>query len=160
MDGSSPTISKSSSVRLEMVGLDPSKAKAPKRYCQRLKYGGVSHHLESRSQFGGVVQVGLRLIASSPLIRIWPLVGSTNRLIILSEVVLPQPDGPTKATSSPAGISSDKLSTAGDDWPRYFFVIFLNSMLAPAVLVLVELALAGVLKSEAARALGVSDIFL
>src|SRR5699024_2425436 len=84
--------------------------------------------------------VGLRLMASSPLIRICPLVGSTKRLIIFKDVVLPQREGPTKATSSPAGISRDRLSTAGVSWPRYLFVIFLNSMLAPAVLFALEVS--------------------
>src|SRR5699024_9946690 len=68
------------------------------------------------------------------------------------DVVLPQPEGPTNATSSPAGISSDRLSTAGDTCPRYFFVIFLNSMLAPAVLVAAS-------PVETLEALVVSDIF-
>jgi hypothetical protein len=46
-----------------------------------------------------------------------PDVGSTSRLIILSVVVLPQPDGPTSATSSPAGMSSESASTAGRALP-------------------------------------------
>jgi hypothetical protein len=42
-----------------------------------------------------------------------PEVGSLSRLIIRIVVVLPQPDGPTKTTISPAGISSETSSTAG-----------------------------------------------
>ena len=37
-----------------------------------------------------------------------PSVGSIRRLIILSEVVLPQPDGPTSMTTSPDLISSER----------------------------------------------------
>ena len=44
------------------------------------------------------------LTSSSP-IRMLPEVGSISRLIIFSEVVLPQPDGPTNITISPAGMS-------------------------------------------------------
>ena len=45
-----------------------------------------------------------------------PPVGSMSRLIILSVVVLPQPDGPTSTTISPAGMSRLSRSTAG--WSR------------------------------------------
>ena len=38
---------------------------------------------------------------SRPSISTWPLVGSTRRLTILSEVVLPQPLGPTSTQISP-----------------------------------------------------------
>ena len=42
-----------------------------------------------------------------------PAVGSTSRLIILSVVVLPHPDGPTSATISPSAMSSVRSVTAG-----------------------------------------------
>ena len=41
-----------------------------------------------------------------------PDVGSTSRLIIFSVVVLPHPDGPTSATTSPSAMSSDRSPTA------------------------------------------------
>ena len=40
------------------------------------------------------------------------MVGSISRLTILSEVVLPQPDGPTRTQIAPAGIVSDRSLTA------------------------------------------------
>jgi hypothetical protein len=43
---------------------------------------------------------------------ITPEVGSIKRLIIFSEVVLPQPEGPTKMTISPDGTSSESSWTA------------------------------------------------
>ena len=58
---------------------------------------------------------GSRLVTSSSPIRMRPLVGSMRRLIIFIVVVLPQPDGPTSITISPAGISIEMLSTAGAD---------------------------------------------
>ena len=42
-----------------------------------------------------------------------PPVGSSSRLIIRSVVVLPQPDGPTRAISSPSGMSRLRSVTAG-----------------------------------------------
>ncbi len=41
-----------------------------------------------------------------------PEVGSTIRLIIRMDVVLPQPDGPTNTVSVPSGTSSVRSSTA------------------------------------------------
>ena len=41
-----------------------------------------------------------------------PEVGSTIRLIIRIEVVLPHPDGPTNTVSEPAGTSRLRASTA------------------------------------------------
>ena len=52
-------------------------------------------------------------MTSSPSIVMRPEVGSIRRLIIFIVVVLPQPDGPTRTQISPAGISSDRLPTAG-----------------------------------------------
>ena len=45
--------------------------------------------------------------STSPSIAIRPEVGSVNPAIILSSVVLPQPDGPTTETSSPSPTVSD-----------------------------------------------------
>ena len=47
-----------------------------------------------------------------PLIRISPDVGSISRLIIRIVVVLPQPDGPTRAAIRPRGTSKDSSWTA------------------------------------------------
>src|SRR3984957_9861826 len=47
---------------------------------------------------------------SVPSIRIRPPEGSMSRLIMRSEVVLPQPEGPTSTQSSPSG--TVKLSSA------------------------------------------------
>ncbi len=44
--------------------------------------------------------------------RIVPEVGSIIRLIIRSEVVLPQPDGPTSTVIAPSGIVRERLPTA------------------------------------------------
>src|SRR5690606_1724155 len=75
---------------------------------------------------------GWRLRTSSPPMRISPEVGSTSRLIIFIVVVLPHPDGPTKTTSSPAGMSRVTLSTAGAGCPGYCLVSPRNSMRTPA----------------------------
>ena len=53
-----------------------------------------------------------RVAASVPSSRIRPDVGSMSRFTILSEVVLPQPDGPTRTQIFPAGIVSDRSLTA------------------------------------------------
>ncbi len=49
---------------------------------------------------------------SAPSTMTVPDVGSTIRLIIRIDVVLPQPDGPTKTVSVPSGTSRFRLSTA------------------------------------------------
>ena len=56
--------------------------------------------------------VSSRVAASTPSIRILPDVGSISRLTILSDVVLPQPDGPTRMQILPAGTFSDRSLTA------------------------------------------------
>lgn len=63
-----------------------------------------------RSSFGSMDS------ASLPPIVIRPDVGSMRRLIIRIVVVLPQPDGPTNTTTSPAGMVSDTWSTAAAFW--------------------------------------------
>ena len=52
------------------------------------------------------------VVTSSPPSRMRPVVGSTSRLIIFMVVVLPQPDGPIRQTSSPAGMSRSSSATA------------------------------------------------
>src|SRR5690349_10563944 len=60
-----------------------------------------------------------------------PLVGSMSRLIIFIVVVLPQPEGPTSITISPAGISMVMLSTAGADFASYCLLTPSSKMRAP-----------------------------
>src|ERR1700742_2951013 len=55
-------------------------------------------------------------------IQIRPLVGSIIRLIMRSEVVLPQPDGPTRTVIWPDGAGKLRSSTAIAPPPEYFFV--------------------------------------
>src|ERR1700712_1212085 len=60
-----------------------------------------------------------RSLAGEPLevsrssIQMRPDVGEIIRLIMRSEVVLPQPDGPTKTVICPDGAVRDRSSTAG-----------------------------------------------
>lgn len=56
-------------------------------------------------------------VTSSSLILIRPDVGSISLLIIFSVVDLPQPEGPTRITVSPALMSMETLSTAGAGLP-------------------------------------------
>ena len=55
---------------------------------------------------------GFTLVTSAPSTVSVPEVGSIIRLIIRIDVVLPQPDGPTKTASVPAGTSRVRSSTA------------------------------------------------
>ena len=52
------------------------------------------------------------VVTSWPSMKIRPVVGSISRLIIFSVVDLPQPDGPTSTTSSPAATSRSSSWTA------------------------------------------------
>src|SRR5262245_47986041 len=49
---------------------------------------------------------------SSPSTKIRPEVGSISLLTIIIVVVLPQPDGPTRVTSSPSSTAKDRSCTA------------------------------------------------
>src|SRR5206468_8475346 len=49
---------------------------------------------------------------SSPPIRIWPSVGVSRPEIMRSSVVLPQPEGPSRAKNSFCSMSIEILSTA------------------------------------------------
>src|SRR5882757_1039349 len=73
---------------------------------------------------------GSSVIASTPSMSTRPEVGSISRLIIFIVVVLPQPDGPTSTTISPAGISIVTWSTAGAAWPGYCLVNSSSTMVA------------------------------
>ena len=56
---------------------------------------------------------------SSPSISTRPLVGRSNPPIIRSVVVLPQPDGPSRAKNSPAAICRSTPSTASSSSKRF-----------------------------------------
>src|SRR3978361_1828597 len=62
-----------------------------------------------------------------------PLVGSMSRLIIFIVVVLPQPEGPTSMTISPAAISRGGSSPAGAAFGWYRLVTPSSRMRAPPV---------------------------
>ncbi len=64
-------------------------------------------HLRSRAWSGSAC------VTSSPSRWMRPEVGSMRRLTISSVVVFPQPEGPTKITISPSGMSSVSSGTAG-----------------------------------------------
>src|SRR6188768_3346613 len=72
------------------------------------------------------------LMSLSPM-WIEPDVGSISRLIIFSDVVLPQPEGPTNITISPAGMTRLSPSTAAECWPTYFLVTFSRRISAPLI---------------------------
>src|SRR4029079_1517970 len=55
---------------------------------------------------------GSSSVTSRPSRKIRPLVGSISRLIIFRVVDLPQPDGPTRQTSSPGSTSRSSSCTA------------------------------------------------
>ena len=66
-----------------------------------------------------------------------PLVGSTIRLIIRSDVVFPQPDGPTKTVMEPLSMRRLRLSTAAwFAWNR--LVTWLYSIMVEVLAVCVE----------------------
>ena len=52
-----------------------------------------------------------------PSIRMSPESNGISRLTIFSAVVLPPPDGPTRTQKVPAGISSERSSTAAESRP-------------------------------------------
>src|SRR5258707_3423084 len=74
---------------------------------------------------------GSTLVASLPSSVSVPDVGSIIRLIIRIEVVLPQPDGPTKTVSVPSGTSSVRSSTA--TVPSGYFLVTLSNVINCAV---------------------------
>src|SRR5215831_10205932 len=61
---------------------------------------------------GGRVRIGDDTTRSPTTIS--PAVGSTKPAISRKVVVLPQPEGPSRQTSSPCSTRSDTLSTTGD----------------------------------------------
>src|SRR6478609_4674258 len=82
--------------------------------------------MERRSCAAGSV------VTSRPSTVMVPDVGSTIRLIIRREVVLPQPEGPTKTVMAP--LSMDMLRSSTAAWPPwYVFVTLWNSIMASAI---------------------------
>src|SRR5215218_3339373 len=75
---------------------------------------------------------GSTLVTSLPSTVSVPEVGSIIRLIIRIEVVLPQPDGPTKTVSVPSGTSSVRLSTA--TVPSGYFLVTLSNVIMRSLL--------------------------
>src|SRR4051812_10492343 len=69
-------------------------------------------------------------VTSRPSIRISPESNGISRLTILSAVVLPPPDGPTRTQNVPEGISSDRSSTAAASRPAYRFVTWSKTISA------------------------------
>src|SRR5690606_7163439 len=69
--------------------------------------------------------LGCRCPTSSPPMRILPAVGVSSPAIMRSEVVLPQPEGPSRHTNSPSPISKLTLPTAVKSPKR--LVTFSNS---------------------------------
>src|SRR5437868_10028191 len=62
--------------------------------------------------------------------RMSPSSNETSRLTSFSAVVLPPPDGPTRTQNAPAGISSDRSSTAAASRPGYRFVTWSKTISA------------------------------
>src|SRR3954470_9010676 len=62
--------------------------------------------------------------------RISPESNGISRLTIFSAVVLPPPEGPTRMQNAPAGISSDRSSTAAASRPGYRFVTWSKTISA------------------------------
>ncbi len=56
-----------------------------------------------------------------------------SRLMSSIEVVLPQPEGPTKTTISPVAMDRFNLSTAGTSWPGKTLLSSSNSIMVGAV---------------------------
>src|ERR1700737_4376438 len=77
------------------------------------------------------------LVTSLPSTVSVPDVGSIILLIIRIDVVLPQPDGPTKTVSVPSGTSSVRSSTATVP-SGYFLVTFLKVIMRSLLHGLVE----------------------
>src|SRR3712207_6245836 len=73
-------------------------------------------------------EAGTEVTSLPPTVMV-PEVGSTMRLIIRSEVVLPQPDGPTNTVIEPFAMDRERLSTAGCP-PWYCLVTLWNSIIA------------------------------
>src|SRR3954453_3965370 len=67
-----------------------------------------------------------------PSILISPESNGIRRLTIFSAVVLPPPEGPTRTQNAPAGISSERSSTAAASRPSYFLVTWSKTISAAA----------------------------
>src|SRR5687768_8431157 len=71
-------------------------------------------------------------VTSLPATVMVPDVGSTILLIMRSDVVLPQPDGPTNTVMQPLSMNMLRLSTAGSP-PWYCLVTLWNAIMASAI---------------------------
>src|SRR4029453_16013454 len=82
--------------------------------------------MERRSCAAGTVET------SWPATVMVPELGSTMRLIMRREVVLPHPEGPTRTVMAPLSMDMVRLSTAG--WPPLYRLVTLwNSIMASAI---------------------------
>ena len=88
-------------------------AAAPCRRCRRRSCAGRGRSAGSRSRCRAAARRAAGRGSLRPSIRISPESNGISRLIIFSAVVLPPPDGPTSTQNVPAGISSDRSSSAG-----------------------------------------------
>ena len=96
----------------------PSRAGGARSRCsRRSSCAGTGRSAGSRSRSRAAARTGLRSRTLLPPIRMSPSVMSIIRLTIRIAVVLPQPEGPTSTQISPAGTSSESLSTAGFSAP-------------------------------------------
>src|ERR1700738_4710418 len=62
------------------------------------------------------------MVASSPSKKTWPPSGSSRPAMMRSRLVLPEPDGPSSATSSPVGTVMLTSVTARKN-PNYFVTL-------------------------------------
>ena len=91
----------------------PSRAAAARsRRCRRSCGAGTARPAGSRSRCRGAARPASTWRCPGRRARSVPEVGSTIRLIIRSEVVLPQPDGPTSTVICPDGATRSRPSTA------------------------------------------------
>src|SRR5919199_1575602 len=74
-----------------------------------------------------------RLRTLRPSMRMSPESNGIRRLTSFSAVVLPPPDGPTRTQNVPAGISSERSSTAAAPRPAYRLVTRSKTMSAARV---------------------------
>src|SRR5262245_53910410 len=86
--------------------------------------------------------MGSTLAASTPPIRTAPELGSSRRLIRRNSVVLPEPEGPTTANSSPLSTDIETPSSAGGPSPKRLLTF---STVIAAPLAMLEV---GMLKSS------------
>src|SRR6185436_19532317 len=86
----------------------------------------------SRWKMYPTLGVALPATTGTPSIRIWPLLGLINVAIMLRMVLLPEPDGPSRATNSPRRMLKETSRTASMAAPASWNVLLnpLTSMRA------------------------------